>query len=188
MTSIFFAPHNDDEVLFGSFLILRHRPTVVVVLASLVQEKTYGGPIATATIRKQESERALLELDVLDFEQWPYPDVNPDWDAVETSMRAIDDRLMPDQVFAPAVEDGGHDQHNAVGDRALRVFGARVQPYLTYKRGHLRSRAEEVPFEPDWPARKLRALSYFRSQIILPQTRPWFMDDTLREYVPKEPV
>lgn len=188
-TRIFFAPHNDDETLFGAFTIIRYSPTVVVVLRSVKQEGSYG-PEATSKVREAETTRALLELDCLDYEQWHYPDDGPDWEAVESSMRLIDDRLKPEMVFAPAWEKDGHAQHNEVAVRVERVFGTRVVSYLTYVRGSLRSRsldpsipANEVPFEPDWPVKKLRALACYRSQIALPQTNPWFLDDTLREFL-----
>jgi hypothetical protein len=80
---------------------------------------------------------------------------------------------------------GGHEQHNLVAEVARTIFGDRVQPYLTYVRGQMRTRGTEVPFEPQWVSRKLRALACYESQIALTgNTQPWFMDDTLREYVP----
>lgn len=181
---VFFAPHNDDETLFGAFSILRYSPLVVVVLRSHKQEASYG-PGATAEKRERETERALLELDTTAWEQWAHPDDRPDWDAVEAEMRALDLRVKPSKVFAPAYEEGGHDQHNEVGLIANNVFRGRVVEYLTYVRGSLRSRGDddhEVRFESDWPAKKLKAMACYRSQIALPQTRPWFLDDTLREW------
>ena len=59
-----------------------------------------------------------------------------------------------------------------------------MQPYLTYKRGSMRSRGTEVPFEPKWAWLKLRALACYQSQVELENTMPWFIDDTFREYVP----
>jgi hypothetical protein len=89
-------------------------------------------------------------------------------------------------VYAPAVEEGGHDQHNLIGTLAADVFRERVQPYLTYRRGFMRTRSDnEVPYTAEMVALKLRALACYRSQIALrDNTEAWFMDDTLREYRP----
>ncbi len=60
--------------------------------------------------------------------------------------------------------------------------------YLTYRRGHARTRSEwEIPFEPWWPIAKLRAMSCYSTQITLPATQPWFVDSTLREYLAHPP-
>ena len=89
-----------------------------------------------------------------------------------------------EHVYAPAVEDGGHEQHNLVGSEALLRYGNTVRPYLTYRRGSMRSHGREVMPEPGYVAAKMRALACYETQIELVATRPWFMDDTLREYMP----
>lgn len=181
---VFFAPHNDDETLFGAFTILRYQPTVVVCLASYRQEATYGGPVAAGLARTAETGRAMEELGVADWYQWPYSDAEPDWGSVEAAMRAFDRDREPEVVFAPAVEGGGHEQHNAIGELAAKVFEGRVVSYLTYRRGHLRTQsANPATFKPEWVQKKLRALACYGSQIALRQTEPWFLDDTLREYL-----
>lgn len=180
MNAVLFAPHNDDETLFATWQLLRHDPHVVIVLKS-AKQSDLG---VTAETREAETDCALKQLGVSSWEQWPYPDTGPDWQAVELAMQMLDERMEPELVLAPAVEDGGHEQHSRVGELARAVFGDRVTAYLTYVRGQLSSRVgEEVAFEPDWPVRKLRALACYESQIGLPATRPWFMDDTLREWV-----
>lgn len=181
MTALLLSPHNDDESLFAAATCVIHDPHVVVVLRSQLQQ--IRGTGITAATREAETDRALSQLDVTTWEQWPYSDAAPDWAAVEAAMRELDEQRHPERVFAPAVELGGHDQHNQVGDLAHAVFGDRVTAYLTYVRGHGRSRSgNEVPFEPDWPVRKLRALACYRSQIVEPSTRDWFLDGTLREW------
>jgi hypothetical protein len=70
-------------------------------------------------------------------------------------------------VFAPAVEEGGHEQHSMVGALADRLFKhATVRHYTTYVngRGHTTS-DERVPWEPGWQQLKLQAMTRYRSQM-----------------------
>lgn len=181
MSAILFSPHQDDAVLFACWTLLAHDPLVVTVLASQLQEDR-GTGISNDT-RVTEDCCAFAELGVADWTQWPYLDSAPDWDAVGSAMRLLDERLGPSLVFAPAPEPDGHDQHNAIGNLAADVFGSRVTGYLTYRRGHGRSRSDrEVAFEPSWPALKLGALACYRSQIMEPSTRDWFLELSLREW------
>ena len=183
MTDLWLAPHNDDETLFGSFTILRERPMVIICLKSQVQEDR-GGP--TADTREKETQSALWWLGQPTWKQLT---------TLDTDYAVMADRLLddfetldyvhaPERIWAPAFEAGGHDQHNLVAFAAAAVWGMKVQPYLTYVRGSMRTRGTQVPFEPSWVYSKMRALCCYRSQIELDATRPWFMDDTLREYVP----
>lgn len=180
--ALILEPHQDDTCLFAAFTAIRESAHVVTVLKSKVQEK-YG---ITSPQRELENGRAFVELGLDPFdgwEQWPYLDDSPDWQAVETAMGMIGERLEPEAVYAPAVEDGGHEHHSRVGEMARSVFGRdRVTHYTTYRRGFGRTvgPVEVVP-EPDWIVRKLRALACFESQIREPSTRPWFLDG-LREW------
>lgn len=183
VTVVVFSPHNDDAVLFAAYQCIRHDAYVVTVLRSELQARRGTG--ITAADRESEDACALAELRVTAHTQWPYSDLAPDWGAVENAMRLLDERTEPDLVLAPAVEPGGHEQHNAVGSLALRVYGARVCCYLTYRRGEGRS-MDGVPVEcePVWVQRKLRALACYGSQIREPSTRPWFMEMLdVREWV-----
>jgi LmbE family N-acetylglucosaminyl deacetylase len=178
MNSILLAPHNDDETLFASYTLLRHHPHVIICLRD-----TRHDPLR----RELETERALAHLGYEHHTQWTHSN---EADLVYLHAALRDDMLdlerehQPARVYAPATEPGGHMQHTLVGALAISVFGAeRVTSYLTYKRGQMRSRSErEVPFEPHWPAFKLRAMSQYVSQISDPMTRPWFTDDTIHEW------
>lgn len=179
---LFLSPHNDDETLFGSFTILRHKPMVVICLRSQVQEDR-GGP--SAETREKETQSALWWLGQPTWKQLTTPDTDPNAaDKLHDDFETLDYVHAPERVWAPAYEADGHDQHNLVTFVAHAVFGMKVQPYLTYKRGSMRTRGHEVSYEPSWVHQKMRALCCYRSQIELDATRPWFMDDTLREYVP----
>lgn len=192
--ALFLAPHNDDETLFGAFTLLAWHPDVIVCFLS---DKQRADGIESH-VRSIETGWALKLLGGTGtYMQSSVLDTARDDEAVEYLRPIFEDaheifgrmagRDGPhapyDVIFAPAVEDGGHEQHSLVGDLASRVFGERVVHYLTYRRGYGRSSSSvEVPFRPEWPALKLAAMSMYRSQSALPSTAPWFMDHGLREF------
>lgn len=183
--ALFLAPHNDDETLFGAFTLLAWHPDVVVCYRSAKQKGI--DPV----VRERETAVALsiLKGDG-SFVQAEVFDTAPDDELVDhltatlPGMHDVFGRSdQYDIVFAPAIEDGGHEQHTLVGKIARDVFGEKVVHYLTYRRGFGRSRSStEVPFHPLWPAAKLAAMSMYRSQIELPSTAPWFVDYGIREF------
>lgn len=161
--AIVLEPHADDAVLFSAFNAIRYEALVVTVLSSAVQEARGTG--ITQAVRLVETMNALAELGVTGV-QWPYPDVAPDWAAIQEALMILDERLAPERVFAPAVEPGGHDHHNRLGALADEVFGAgRVAHYLTYTIDGKSTNGVSVLFEPAWVTLKLRALACHRSQI-----------------------
>lgn len=185
---IFLAPHNDDETLFGSFVIQDYRPRVIVCLRSLKQRHV------TFLERELETAAACAELGV-GFEQWHYPDTTPDWDRIGAHMAALDAQEQPPAVFAPAPAWGpnGHSRdrsdpsygalhHDFIGDLAAEVFGDRVIGYTTYTRYEGRTRGIEVVPTPLQVEGKLRALACYRSQIADEGCRPHFLGG-LHEYV-----
>lgn len=180
MTALAFEPHHDDVALFAAFESQRLNAHVVTVLESHVQAAR-GLPI-TQQMRHAENNCAMHELG-LTWTQWPYRDDAPDWDAVLTAMRLIDDRLKPELVLAPHVELGSHEHHRRVGELAQEVFAGRVGCYTTYVRGQGRTiTGTPVVGTADQIARKLRALACYRSQIGEPTCQPWFLDG-LTEYL-----
>lgn len=179
MTALLLEPHADDACLFAAWTCLRHQPLVITVLSSQVQEDRGTG--ITNAQRVAENREALSWLGC-HVEQWDFPDSAPDWEAIGDRLAELP--FEPEVVFAPAWEEGGHEQHNALANVALGVVGPeRVRPYLTYRRGHTRTVGKPVPYERLWPMLKLRALSCFESQIAEPTTAPWFLDG-IREFVP----
>lgn len=165
MTALVLSPHNDDAVLFSSFNAIRHQAHVITVFRSAKQEqhKIYWD------VREAEDEAAFAELGIRSYEQWDFADTV---EVASTLADALADRLATveaDHVFAPAVEEDGHDQHNLVGYVADFVFGRRGIPvthYLTYRRHHGKSQdGVEVEPEREWVTRKLRALACYRTQI-----------------------
>ncbi|MCL4419163.1 PIG-L family deacetylase, partial [Patescibacteria group bacterium] len=61
MASLFLAPHSDDEALFGSFIIQRTKPLVVIVTDGTSHARKFGVSIEQ---RRQESRNAMAVLGV----------------------------------------------------------------------------------------------------------------------------
>ena len=172
MNTVLFECHPDDSVLFSAFSVLRHGAFIVTVLG------------ADAT-RYAETEAAAAVLGVQSM-NLGFSEMHHDWDEIGYRMERLDQtRMDVDLVFAPLEEEEGHAQHNDVGLLAREIFGSRCRFYATYRRGHGRTRTDnEVIPEPDWYAKKFRAMSCYTSQINHPQMRPWFAaDDCLREWI-----
>lgn len=167
MTDLLLQPHSDDAVLFACYTLLRHRPHVVTVLRSELQELRGTG--ITDETRQAEDACAFGLLGVT-HEVLDTTDADPDWDYVESILRLIVEENEPTWVFAPEVEwIGGHDQHNEVGMLAQKVFPEAIG-YMTYTDGRNRSIGREVDREEGWAPLKLRALQCYRSQIGEPST------------------
>lgn len=169
--------------MFGAFSILRHKPHVIVCLKSVLQEQR-GGP--TSAVRETETARALWWLGDPTWEQWQFSDAAPDWPGITSKLIEIRETQPQLQVvFAPALEEQGHEHHTEIGALADGVFGEEnVVHYTTYRRGYGRTKEGlPVPFEPHWVGLKLRAMSCYESQFSdALGTMPWFMDEGLREF------
>ncbi len=130
---IFLAPHNDDEALFGAYTILREKPLVVIVTDSYIQKKRLG--IKTGT-RIAESEKAM-EILGADIEFLHIPDDLAENDftgLVRGKFNVI--KESADMVYAPAIQ-GGHWQHDVIGQVAKQVWGSKVIFYSTYSKEKL---------------------------------------------------
>ncbi len=171
---------DDDETLFAFYQLLRLKPVVIVVLRSHVEHRQ-GGP--TFEVREAETDCAMNVAGV-EWEQWRYPDDDPDWRTVDREMRTA--AFDADLVIAPAMEDGGHEHHNAIAAIARLMCAQTRIPlsqYLTYQRGHGRS-DHGIPVEPtlaEWEL-KQQALACYASQAAFGPTAPWFGEDQ-REFV-----
>lgn len=175
MNALLLAPHSDDEALFACYLCLAFKPHIVICTVSQAQE-SYG---VSAEERASESLAvadllgcACTQLDFLDTDRGAIRKPLIGWLELH---RAHSEEY--DVVFAPAVEEGGNEQHSAVGEAADEVYGEIVVHYLTYTSdGRSRSDTESEPRDPDWIGIKLEALSRYRSQLRVPNCRPWFFD------------
>lgn len=189
MLDVLIAPHNDDEVLFTTFLLLRYKPHVVVCLRSHKQDNNWA--------RRELETAAAMEKLGCTWEQWQHPDVAPDWPSVK---RMIDDLANRyERCFAPyprfAANGWSNDepqprdgvkQHDRIGEIAQESFGeGRYVGYLTYTKAGKDEGGNKVPFDPEWPLLKLEALALYKSQIFRPEIVPHFLGG-LQEYVARE--
>jgi LmbE family N-acetylglucosaminyl deacetylase len=171
---LFLAPHNDDETLFGSYILLRHRPLVLVCFDGR-RRRDY----VPANVREAET-AAAMEILGCEYRQLHVPCDPPNWQALEAILLKTE---TPDEVWAPLPEPDGHSQHNGVGELAARVWPGRVVFYTTYTmQGGRSTQGTRVAEEYGWNGLKERALACYRSQIGRPGTRAHF-ERGLAEYV-----
>lgn len=170
--TLLLAPHADDETLFASYLAQRYAAQVVAVYDE-------G--------RENELAQATQWLGCT-YRQFPLAK-GQDEDMVEAYLIGLRDPASGDDwdlVIVPAIEEFGHEEHNLVGRLALTVFqDCELIRYRTYSPRGTRTIGEPVvPDDPDHIARKLAALSCYRSQITEPAAQPWFYDLLdMREWV-----
>lgn len=174
---VLLEPHLDDAVLFASYTLLRHKPTVITVCSDATVQERYGIPKSQ---RLYENGEALASLGVA-WEMLGISDERPDWDAARGRLRPH--LVGVNTLWVPWPEVDGHDQHNAVADLGLTLFPGEIRYYATYRRGSGRTRLDhEVVSEREWPAFKFTAMSHYPSQINLDNTRFWFTTDWDREW------
>ena len=188
---LFISPHNDDETLFSAFTIMRERPSVLVVFDSVVQASR--DPRAGPVERRQETIDALAELRI-PKEMVRFAGLNDagNYDVATVSRSILRTVQIGDdtEIFAPAFEDGGHDQHNVVARAAESIVSQtemNLTQYTTYVRGKGKTRtAHPVTIaDGDWIARKHRALACYRSQYMNAELgcRSWFEGDLAEYYL-----
>lgn len=166
--AVFFAPHSDDETLFGAFTIIRERPRVVVCCPST-------GDYGTTADRFAETCAATAILGAAGAEQWACA-----LGGLALAMAAFDQRWRPPVAWAPHPR-ASHPDHVAVSEAARQIFGDRVRFYHTYEEtGKVRS-GTLVDFAPAWVGQKLRALACYATQIGHPRAHKFFTQD-LQEY------
>lgn len=177
--NLLFAPHNDDESLYASFTIQRELPLVVIVFDGRIQQKR--GLSVTAQERRTETLEAMKEIGAITLFMG-YSDIDEDPPSLCDNIRNLIINQKPEKVWAPAVEEGGHVQHNLVGRLVKELFPA-TQGYLTYTRtGGKSTNGKPVSIEPGMIQRKLRSLACYASQIdTVLNCRPHFLGDQ-REY------
>lgn len=171
------SPHHDDEALSASYICLRHRPKVIVVLNG-GRKKHWVDP----EDRMAETDAAMAILGC-DVEHLGFPVDISDWEPVAERLASEE----PDWVWAPLWEQNGHRHHNRLSELAVRLWPGRVSFYATYsvdEKGypHKTVVGDPVPVEPDWPGLKRRALGCYRSQIEQPGTAMHFKQP-LDEYI-----
>src|SRR4051812_35384471 len=102
LVNLFLSPHNDDEALFGSCLLLRHKPKVTVCFRSFVEDSWPDGPGYEE--REAETTAAMGVLGC-EWEQWHYRDDEPfvtDYRSLCEGLSALAPTV--DRCFAPMPE------------------------------------------------------------------------------------
>jgi len=192
--TLFISPHNDDEALFGSFIIQQELPEVWVVLDGITQ-RAEGKTNCTSEARRQESIAAveiLLGINYKSHQSIQFfgdQDYDPDWNRVSRLMESLSKQGFS-TVYAPYPEPhpSHHKQHNQIGILATKVFPHSLLFYTTYTRYHGKT-GTSTPNAREWKPtdglqiqKKLRALACYKSQMDVMGCREHFMRD-LREYV-----
>ena len=209
--------HGDDGALFAAWTIQRERPYVLVVFDSYIQSAR-GADGCGAAARRLEHLNAMEELGSERYGEifaWTgrqqflgYRDdtiQSSKYIAADIATRVVEMREEVTDIWVPAFEEGGHEQHNLVAFACNAFEGTcNVHRYLTYTRAggksrdlhyrchlpgcvaiHLGPAVEVPPPSGEAIARKLRALACFKSQMQLDPrlgTAEWFYGNDLREY------
>lgn len=160
------APHHDDETLFAAYACIAYRPTVVVCYPGALR---HGGPAT----RQAETAAAM---GVLGCRTTVAYDADT---GLEEMVAAADDGAL---VFAPLPEEGGHSDHNRVGELAASMFPGRVRFYTTYTAAGRSTCGDRVDVQPGWDDLKRKALACYPSQLRRRGTRVHF-EQPLDEYV-----
>ena len=176
MSSLFLSPHNDDEALFGAYIIQTYKPLVLVATDSVIQFERGTG--ITAAHRIEETCLAMEILDArVDFLHIPDNKITE-----ENLADALEGCHVFDEIFAPALEGG-----NAIHDMVCRVadrMHSRVRHYSTYTKTREYPQGDFlVPATEEMKALKLRALECYKSQSNLGSTRQYFTTPHKEEYL-----
>lgn len=165
MRKLFLAPHNDDEALFGSYIIQSYKPEVVIITDSYIQPER-GETACSKEARQAESNAAMNILGA------PVEFLHvPDKDMTDEVCEAALQKFVPpmyepspfDMVFAPALE-GGNFAHDIVARVADKLF-SNVMHYSTYTKDRDYPEGTiEIWANDEMRAKKLAALQCYISQ------------------------
>lgn len=195
--NLFISPHNDDETLFGSFIIQDIKPTVLVVYESHRQPHYWPASGATAQARNEETAAALTELygqarlfynlGFRDDSEYPFEQLAKELDSyIERVGQPLE------LLIYPAWLAGGNIQHNLVARACEKLVTNLFRPcrrltYLTYtaegKANHRYQGFDEYKIsDPAFITRKLRALACYESQHRVDNCRAHFLRDQNEYY------
>lgn len=161
---LFVSPHNDDAVLFGAFTLQREKPLVLTVFDSFVQQRR-GHEECSAITRKAEDHEAIRGILGCDIQFAGVPDDAPHGEC-ERRVRWALRKFAPTELWLPAVEADGHEQHNLVGELGGIVYmGVKIHRYLTYTTKGKSTCGENVPWTGTMLRNKLKALACYKTQI-----------------------
>lgn len=177
---LFISPHNDDACLFGAFTLQREKPVVLTVYDSYVQVSR-GHAQCDWETRRNEDIAAVRDVLGCPIQFAGLRDNELIQGAV---LVALSKWSAATEVWLPAVEKNGHDQHNLVGEIGLQVFEhATVNRYLTYTRtGGKSTNGIEAKPTGAMVLKKLRALACYKTQIEIDALGCWPHFTDLREF------
>lgn len=167
--NLLLSPHDDDSVLFASFLCLREKPVVVIVTDAYIQ--TLRGEIGCdARTRAKETEKAHAILGVPTIRLGIHDNLATE----EVIASALGSFKGFDAIYAPALQ-GGNVHHDMVSKAASYVFG-KVKQYTTYTKTELWTKGTEeiIPTDEELNL-KYKAMAQYESQVNLPSTQPHFL-------------
>jgi LmbE family N-acetylglucosaminyl deacetylase len=164
------SPHSDDAVLFGAFTLLRERPTVLTVYDSYIQVNR-GHKQCDLVTRRNEDIAAVRDVLGCPIQ---FAALN-DAELISGAVLVALSKWKPSEVWLPAVEKDGHDQHNLIGYIGAEVFsGATIHRYLTYSRAKGKStNGKQVPCTGAMVLKKLQALACYKTQIEIDALGCW---------------
>lgn len=165
--TLFIAPHNDDEALFGSYTLIREKPLVVVVTDGFIQAKR--GDDVTWDERRAET------LEAMRMAGCPVLFGGIPDDVVNSGLiRSLLGSLFNfSRVYAPALQ-GGNAHHDMVSVVAREMFHDVIQ-YTTYTKDELWTTGnKEIIPSVEEAVLKDQMLNCYQSQINLPSTAPHF--------------
>lgn len=164
---LFLSPHDDDQVLFGAFTLMREKPLVVICTDSWIQYNR--GENITAEQRAEETISAMELLGCPVVRLGIRDDIIDEW----ALTHALERFGNFERIFAPALQ-GGNPVHDLVSNVAQKLF-FNVKYYCTYSKDALYTTgSQEIISTPEEYSLKERALDCFQSQINLPATKPHF--------------
>lgn len=175
--NLFLSPHNDDEALFGAYIIQKWQPLVLIVTDSYIQPER-GEKNCDKDTRIAETTEAMRILGA-QVEFLHIPDKNLTEEALIAALKSYRQAGL---VFAPAIE-GGNPMHDLVG-RVADVVYAEVKHYATYtKTRHFPAGPERVEATEEMKTKKLRILECYRSQKGLWSTAQYFTTEHKDEFL-----
>ena len=117
MINIFLAPHSDDEALFGSYIIQRTKPLIVVCTDGTGHEKRFGIP----TQRRRDESIAAAKIFGVEVKFLGIAEEDLTVDILLEKL--IEARIQLNSnncIFAPT-KTGGQPQHDIVSDTVKKI-------------------------------------------------------------------
>lgn len=172
MKNLFIAPHNDDEALFGAYIIQTYKPLVIVLTDSYIQYER-GEQQCHKDLRTAESAAAMKILGA-EVVFCHIPDKEFNADLCEQALRPYATKMstplgvgeLYQNVFSPSPIEGGNWMHDITGQVADKLFPGISWHYSTYTKtreypaGHTLIHPTE-----EMKAKKLQAIQCYQSQM-----------------------